>query len=59
VVGDFVREMGPGLAAFLNSVDDVRHYELPEFLPNGDIILRRKPDAPVWSPDPDSGEIEL
>jgi hypothetical protein len=61
VVGDFLREMGPGLATFLNRVDDVRHYGLPEFLPNGDIILRRKPDAPVFVPDLDteSGDIEL
>lgn len=61
VVGDFLREMGPGLATFLNRVDDVRHYELPEFLPNGDIILRRKPDAPLFMPDTatDGGEIEL
>ncbi len=63
VVGDFLREMGPGLAGFLNRVDDVRHYSLPEFLPNGDIILRRKPDAPLWTPEPeaetDSTEIEL
>ncbi|MFN3662320.1 AAA+ family ATPase [Yoonia sp.] len=64
VVGEFLREMGPGLAAFLNRVDDVRHYQLPEFLPNGDIILRRKPDAPIWVPDDlgpeaDEGEIEL
>ncbi|MBQ2261126.1 MAG: AAA+ family ATPase [Loktanella sp.] len=59
VMGDFLREMGPGFAAFLNRIDDVRHYAFPEFLPNGDIILRRKPDAPVWRPDPDSDEIEL
>lgn len=61
VVGDFLREMGPGLATFLNRVDDVRHYELPEFLPNGDIILRRKPDAPVFVPqdDTENSEIEL
>lgn len=61
VVGDFLREMGPGLATFLNRVDDVRHYELPDFLPNGDIILRRKPDAPLFVPDTETegGEIEL
>ncbi|WP_322891426.1 MULTISPECIES: AAA+ family ATPase [unclassified Yoonia] len=61
VVGDFLREMGPGLATFLNRVDDVRHYELPEFLPNGDIIMRRKPTAPLFMPDTatDGGEIEL
>ena len=63
-MGEFVREMGPGFASVLNRVDDIRHYTAPEFLPNGDIILRRKPDAPLWSPEPDtdsggSGEVEL
>ena len=47
----------------LRNVDDIRHYEQPEFLPNGDIIIRRSPDAPLWrapeaQEDP-SGEIEL
>lgn len=27
-------------------VDDPRNYMLPEVLPNGDIIIRRRPDAP-------------
>jgi hypothetical protein len=27
-------------------VDDPRHYQMPEVLPNGDIIIRRRPDAP-------------
>ena len=35
-------------------VDDPRYYELPEVLPNGDIIIRRRPDAPPYDPD---GEI--
>ena len=29
-------------------VDDPRHYQLPEVLPNGDIIIRRRPDAPPF-----------
>lgn len=29
---------------------DPRHYHLPEVLPNGDIILRRKEDAPAIKP---------
>ncbi|WP_322893794.1 MULTISPECIES: AAA+ family ATPase [unclassified Yoonia] len=58
-MGEFLREMGPSFAAFLNRIDDIRHYSPPEFLPNGDIILRRKPDAPIWTPDPESGEVEL
>jgi len=33
-----------------------------EFLPNGDIIIRRSPDAPPWDADvedEDNGQIEL
>ena len=59
VIGEFAREMGPGLTDLLARVDDFRHYDAPEFLPNGDIILRRKPTAPVWMPEDENGEIEL
>lgn len=31
-------------------IDDPRHYEMPEVLPNGDIIIRRNPDAPKFTP---------
>lgn len=58
-LGEFVRTMGPALTEFLNQVDDFSNYETPEFLPNGDIIMRRKPDAPLWLPETDTGEIEL
>lgn len=57
----FAREMGPGLRDLLEKVEDWSHYEPPEVLPNGDIILRRKPDAPA--PDtldaPEAGEIDI
>ncbi len=56
---EFAHSVGPALAELFNQVDDFRNYEAPEFLPNGDIIIRRSPDAPVWQPDPDTGEIEL
>lgn len=48
----FLEEMGPALGALIQRVEDWSVYEPPEILPNGDIIIRRKPDAP---PDP-SGE---
>lgn len=54
----FAQEMGPALGAMLEQVDDLRNYQAPEVLPNGDIIIRRKPDAPVYAPD-DGSEIEL
>ena len=44
----FASEMGPVLAEMLAKIDDIKHYEQPEFLPNGDIIIRRSPDAPDW-----------
>ena len=35
----------------LNAIDDPRHYRMPEILPNGDIIIRRREDAPAFRPD--------
>ncbi|MCK0096330.1 AAA+ family ATPase [Yoonia sp. F2084L] len=56
---EFAQTVGPAFAELLDQVDDLRNYEAPEFLPNGDIILRRSPDAPIWMPQDESGEIEL
>lgn len=56
---EFAQSVGPAFAELLNQVDDLRNYAAPEFMPNGDIIIRRKPDAPIWEPDPETGEIEL
>jgi len=52
-------EMGPALLAFFERVDEIRYYQPPEFLPNGDIILRRRPDAPVWVAPEGEGGIDL
>ncbi|MBI1416361.1 MAG: hypothetical protein GC146_03985 [Limimaricola sp.] len=49
---DFVATMGPAMLDLLARVDDLRNYQPPEFLPNGDIIIRRKPDAPPFTPPP-------
>lgn len=52
--------MARDLAAMIG---DVRNYEPPEQLPNGDIIIRRKPDAPPAPGLPEKttpqGQIEL
>lgn len=41
----------PVFEEFTSLVDDIRNYELPpERLPNGDIILRRKAEAPPPPP---------
>ncbi|MGV6846998.1 MAG: hypothetical protein ACWA5A_01335 [Marinibacterium sp.] len=48
---DFLKEMGPALADLMNEVEDWNRYELPQMLPNGDILIRRKPDRVVPGPD--------
>jgi hypothetical protein len=47
----FEEEMLPFLESLGSLIDDLSAYEMPERLPNGDIIIRRSPDRP-W-PDPD------
>lgn len=54
---EFADHMGPALVDLLAKIDDLSNYEAPEILPNGDIIIRRSPDAPVLT-DP-RGEVEL
>ena len=59
----FEEEMLPFLESLGSLIDDLSAYEMPERLPNGDIIIRRSPDRP-W-PDPEepevgeSGDVEL
>ena len=52
-MGAFLRQMGPALSDILEEVEDWSRYEVPEMLPNGDIIIRRKPD-PAPKADPPS-----
>lgn len=51
----FAMEMGPALQRILRVIDDLDNYAAPEILPNGDIIIRRLPDAPPFEP----GEIDI
>ncbi len=57
----FLKEMGPALAELAAEVKDWSAYEAPEILPNGDIIIRKKPtDDSLEDPDtmpnkPDGG----
>ena len=48
---NFATEMGPKLGELLDQVDDWSAYTAPEMLPNGDIIIRRKPDHPLVPPE--------
>ncbi len=50
-----MKEMGPVMLEFQGQVIDLSLYHLPEILPNGDIIIRRK--LPV--DEPVEGEIDL
>jgi hypothetical protein len=41
----FVTQRGPALGDLMDQVEDWSVYDAPEILPNGDIIIRRKPDV--------------
>tara|TARA_R110002096_G_scaffold7102_5_gene31515 strand:+ start:8584 stop:8886 length:303 start_codon:yes stop_codon:yes gene_type:complete len=41
----FIDEMGPTLNELQDTIKDWSNYSAPEVLPNGDIIIRRKPDV--------------
>ena len=51
--------MGPALADILALIDDIQNYGPPELMPNGDIIIRRSPDAPTYVPPEPGREIDL
>ena len=51
----FIEEMGPAFMDLVGQVKDWSRYEKPEILPNGDIIIRRKPEPGTG---PESGEGE-
>lgn len=57
---DFSEHMGPALRGLLEEVEDWSRYEPPVILPNGDILLRRKPPGPLelQKPEPQN-EVEL
>ncbi len=54
-------EIVPHLQDLSERIGGLMHYEMPQMLPNGDIIIRRKPDAPPLPPDfmPDNDPIDL
>jgi hypothetical protein len=49
-------EIGPAFMALVARIDDLGNYQAPEFLENGDIIIRRKPDAPPFVPLPEKDD---
>lgn len=48
----FVDEMGPALRDLMGEIEDWSAYHPPERLPNGDILLRRKPPEKREAPTP-------
>lgn len=44
--GETTATLGPVLDDLAAQVDDIRNYQKPERLPNGDILIRRRTDAP-------------
>lgn len=55
----FEEEMLPFLQSLSGLIDDLAAYEMPERLPNGDIIIRRRPDATPLPEIGENGEVEL
>lgn len=51
-LGEAAEQLGPRLRELLALVDDMRNYQAPERLPNGDIVIRRLPGAPKPPPLP-------
>ena len=60
-----LQDLGPQLTQLLEVMGDIRHYDKPLVLPNGDILIRRSPGAPPYKPAPalpqpgPNGEIDL
>ncbi|NAZ35909.1 hypothetical protein [Rubellimicrobium sp. CFH 75288] len=44
------REMGPALVEVFRQIDSIENYESPILTPEGDIVIRRRPDAPPFTP---------
>lgn len=60
--GDLAQNIAPMLEGLQEKIGDLSHYDAPEVLPNGDIIIRRKPDAPKSPPpqnQPNDGQVDL
>jgi len=55
---DMAGEMGPMMLELRGLIGDMTLYQMPEVLPNGDIIIRRKPALAPDLPQP-GDEIEL
>ncbi|MCV2880624.1 AAA+ family ATPase [Actibacterium sp. XHP0104] len=55
---DLTQKLQPAVVELLRLIDDFDAYHMPERLPNGDIIIRRKDPLPLPEPG-EGGEIEI
>lgn len=55
----FANEMGPAFLKLMQTIDSVSNYQAPEVLPNGDILIRRRPNAPEYTPQDNDEPIDL
>ena len=46
-VQPLLQDLGPKFAELLTLMGDLRNFEAPVVLPNGDILIRRKPGLPL------------
>lgn len=58
LMDETLAEIAPLIENLMEAIDDLTAYEAPEVLPNGDIIIRRKPDAPPRKDLPEITEVE-
>ena len=49
---NFTAQMGPAFTELLNDVEDWSVYEPPQRMPNGDILIKRKPELPAQEAPP-------
>jgi hypothetical protein len=56
---NLLTELGPALSELQDTIEDWSNYAPPEVLPNGDIIIRRKPDAAPIEPKLPEGTKEI
>ena len=63
-MGKALQEVEPAMKELLSLIDDLRNYDSPRVLPNGDILIPRRKTAPALPesalPEPEeNSEIEL
>ena len=58
-MGKALQEVEPAMKELLSLIDDMRNYDAPHMLPNGDIIIPRRKTAPALPEPGPNGEIDL